>query len=64
MRLQCSTRRRSLFSAIFPAAFDIHWALATMLRDQGNNAAAREIAEGLAVRHPDVPPIQKFLESP
>jgi tetratricopeptide (TPR) repeat protein len=47
----------------FPVDFDIHWALATMLRDQENNAAAREIAEGLATRYPGVPPIQNLLES-
>lgn len=47
----------------FPADFDIHWALATMLRDQGKNDAAREVAEDLAERYPGVPPLQNLLDS-
>jgi len=47
----------------FPADFDIQWALATMLRDQGRNSAAREIAEGLLRRYPGQPQVGKLLES-
>ncbi|MGI9203622.1 MAG: tetratricopeptide repeat protein [Woeseiaceae bacterium] len=47
----------------FPADFDIHWALATILRDQGETAAAREVAAGLAQRYPDVQQVQSLLDS-
>lgn len=47
----------------FPADFDIHWALATMLRDQGETAAAREVAADLAQRYPDVQQVRTLLDS-
>jgi len=47
----------------FPGDFDIHWALATMLRDRGESAAAREIAAALAQRYPDVQQVQSLLDS-
>lgn len=47
----------------FPADFDIRWALATILRDQGKIEAAREIAVGLAARFPDMQPVQDLLQS-
>jgi predicted Zn-dependent protease len=47
----------------FPADFDIHWALATMLRDQGETGAAREVAAALAARYPDVQQVRSLLDS-
>ena len=47
----------------FPADFDIHWALATMLRDVGRADAAKEIAENLAVRYPEVQQVQTLTNS-
>jgi Tfp pilus assembly protein PilF len=48
---------------LFPADFDIHWALATMLRDQGKEDAARTIAKALAERYPGVAPVQELLHT-
>ena len=47
----------------FPADFDIQWALATMLRDQGRNAEARAAAEMLDVRYPGIPSVTALLQS-
>lgn len=47
----------------FPADFDIHWALATMLRDQGETEAARDVAVVLARQFPDVQQVQSLLDS-
>ena len=47
----------------FPADFDIHWALATMLRDQGRTDSAKEIAENMAVRYPQAQPVRDLLNS-
>ncbi|MGI9261223.1 MAG: tetratricopeptide repeat protein [Woeseiaceae bacterium] len=48
-------------SSDFPGDFDIHWALATMLRDLGRNEDAREIATELAQIYPGVQPVQNLL---
>ena len=45
----------------FPGDFDIHWALATMLRDQDRNDEARAVAEELAEIYPGVAPLQNLL---
>jgi Flp pilus assembly protein TadD len=47
----------------FPADFDIHWALATMLRDQGRLEEAREVATTLSVLYPQVEGVQNLLQS-
>ena len=47
----------------FPGDFDIHWALSTMLRDQGRNADARRVAEKLANIYPGVRPVEDLLRS-
>jgi tetratricopeptide (TPR) repeat protein len=47
----------------FPADFDIHWALATMLRDQGRIGEAREVATTLAELYPQVEGVQNLLQS-
>ena len=47
----------------FPTDFDIHWALATMLRDQGRIEEAREVATNLAEIYPQVDSIQNLLQS-
>jgi len=47
----------------FPGEFDVHWALTTMLRDQGRIDEARTVAEELAVIYPGVPPLQDLLQS-
>ena len=47
----------------FPADFDIHWALATMLRDGGQTDSAREVAENLATRYPQAQPVRDLLIS-
>jgi Flp pilus assembly protein TadD len=47
----------------FPADFDIHWALATMLRDQGRIDEAREVATTLSVFYPQVEEVQNLLQS-
>jgi Flp pilus assembly protein TadD len=49
--------------ADFAADFDIAWALVTMLRDTGNTAEARTIAEALAEQRPDDASVQALLES-
>jgi tetratricopeptide (TPR) repeat protein len=47
----------------FPADFDIHWGLATILRDQGRREEARVIAAGMAERYPDVESVRDLLQS-
>jgi tetratricopeptide (TPR) repeat protein len=47
----------------FPGNFDIAWALATLLRDQGETAAARAVAEKLAQQRPDDPNVRALLQS-
>jgi Flp pilus assembly protein TadD len=47
----------------FPADFDVHWALATMLRDQDRNGEARAVATRLAEIYPGIPPLQNLLET-
>jgi tetratricopeptide (TPR) repeat protein len=47
----------------FPTNFEIHWALATMLRDQGRLEDAREVAEALSAIYPQVESIQNLLQS-
>ena len=47
----------------FPTDFDIHWALATMLRDQGRIEEAREIATSLSGIYPQVESVQNLLQS-
>jgi len=47
----------------FPGDFDIHWALATMLRDQGRNVEARAVAEELAETYPDIEPLESLLQA-
>jgi len=47
----------------FPADFDVHWALATMLRDRGDHAEAIKVAENLARRFPGIQPVQDLLDS-
>ena len=43
--------------------FDIHWALATMLRDQGRFNAARDVASDLVERFPDASQVTSLLDS-
>ncbi len=47
----------------FPTDFDIHWALATMLRDQGRLEEAREVASTLSEIYPQVEGVQGLLQS-
>ena len=47
----------------FPADFDIHWALATMLRDQGRLDEAREVATTLSEIYPQVEGVRSLLQS-
>ena len=47
----------------FPGDFDIAWALVTMLRDNGDTAGARRVAEALAMRRPGDPNIEALLRS-
>ncbi len=47
----------------FPGDFDISWALATMLRDQGRTEEARTIAADLDKVYPNVPPVQNLLQT-
>jgi tetratricopeptide (TPR) repeat protein len=47
----------------FPADFDIHWALATMLRDQGELEQARAVATALLEVYPQVEGVQNLLQS-
>jgi len=47
----------------FPADFDIHWALATMLRDQGRLPEAREVAASLLQYYPEVEDVSNLLQS-
>lgn len=50
-------------AAAFPADFDVHWGLATMLRDQGRADEARDVAIRLAERYPGVPPLEQLIAS-
>jgi Flp pilus assembly protein TadD len=45
----------------FAGDFDIAWALATMLRDSGDVAGARKIADELAQQRPDDSNVQTLL---
>ena len=47
----------------FGRDFDIAWALVTMLRDSGDTARAREVAEKLASYRPADPNVAALLES-
>ena len=47
----------------FPADFDIHWALVTMLRDQGRLDEAREVAKTLSEIYPQVAAVRNLLQS-
>lgn len=47
----------------FPADFDIHFAMATTLRDQGDAEQAREVAARLAEMYPFVESAQNLLRS-
>ena len=47
----------------FPADFDIHWALATMLRDQGRLEEAREVVTNLLEIYPQEDAGQNLLQS-
>jgi Flp pilus assembly protein TadD len=47
----------------FPNDFEIHWALATMLRDQGRVQEAREVAATLAELYPQVDSVRNLLQS-
>lgn len=47
----------------FPADFDIAWALATLLRDNGDIGGARELAEELAEQRPGDANVRALLES-
>jgi predicted Zn-dependent protease len=50
-------------SGRFPADFDIHWALVTMLRDQGRLGEAREVATTLSGIYPQVEAVRNLLQS-
>jgi Flp pilus assembly protein TadD len=45
----------------FAGDFDVQWALATMLRDQGRNEESRQVATRLAEIYPGIPPVQNLL---
>ena len=47
----------------FSDNFDIHWALATMLRDQGRNVEARTVIEKISNIYPGVESLNSFLGS-
>jgi predicted Zn-dependent protease len=47
----------------FPTDFDMHWALATMLRDQGRLEEATEVATTLSEIYPQVESAQNLLQS-
>ncbi len=47
----------------FPADFEIHFALATILRDRGRVEEAREIAGNLAEIYPDIDATQNLVQS-
>jgi len=47
----------------FSDNFDIHWALATMLRDQGRNVEARIVIEKISNIYPGVESLTSFLDS-
>ncbi|MDH5345857.1 MAG: tetratricopeptide repeat protein, partial [Gammaproteobacteria bacterium] len=48
-------------TAAFPGDFDVHWALATMLRDLGRVDDARSVAAKLAAIYPGIPPLDNLL---
>ena len=50
-------------SQTFAGDFDVQWALATMLRDQGRNEESRQVATRLAEVYPGIPPVQNLLQS-
>ena len=47
----------------FPQDFDVHWALATMLRDEGRIAEARDVAAELSDLYPGIESVQNLLQS-
>ncbi len=47
----------------FPADFDSHWALATMLRDQGRLEEAREVVTNLLEIYPQDESVRTLLQS-
>lgn len=47
----------------FPTDFDTHWALATMLRDQGRLEEAREVAATLSEFYPQLEAVRNLLQS-
>jgi tetratricopeptide (TPR) repeat protein len=47
----------------FPMDFDIHWALATMFRDQGRFEEARVVAAELARKFPENPGVEELLST-
>ena len=50
-------------AARFPMEFDVQWALATMLRDQGRTEDARSVASALERKFPGMPAIANLLNS-
>lgn len=50
-------------AARFPADFDIHWALASILRDQGRIEDARMIAAGMLALYPEAESVQALVRS-
>ena len=47
----------------FPTDFDMYWALATILRDQGRLEEAREVATTLSEIYPQIESVQNLLQS-
>ena len=47
----------------FPGDFDLNWALATMLRDQGRTEESRAVATALADGYPGVLPVRNLLDA-
>jgi Flp pilus assembly protein TadD len=47
----------------FPSDFDMHWALATMLRDQGRLEEAREVVTSLLEIYPQEESVRSLLQS-
>jgi Flp pilus assembly protein TadD len=47
----------------FPADFDIHWGLTTILRDTGRIEDARDVAAGMLQRYPEIESVQNLAQS-
>jgi hypothetical protein len=47
----------------FPTDFNMHWALATMLRDLGRFEEAQEVATNLSEMYPQAEAVQDLLRS-